>query len=160
RRHPVADRERHVLAGPRADAGRVIAGPRGGAPDMKLAPEAGKVRFYSPLGNALFPPGASGRRPPLVLFPPCGGVGADLRYWAEEALNRGFVVLVLDSLGPRNVKTLCAGPTPVNLVRGAKDALDVSAYLASLDFVDPNRIALMGFSWGAMAGLYASSKSI
>jgi dienelactone hydrolase len=129
------------------------------APDLNLKPEVKTLRFYSALENTVFRPEGDGRFPALVLLHTCGGVGEHLRYWAQEALKRGFVVLVLDSFGPRNIKSVCIGETPVNLVRGAKDALDASSYLSKLDFVDADRIALVGFSWGAMVGLYASSKS-
>jgi dienelactone hydrolase len=129
------------------------------APDLKLTPEVKKLRFFTPLENTVFRPEGDGRFPAIVLHHTCGGVGEHLRYWTQEALKRGFVVFVLDSLGPRNLKSVCVGETPVNVVRGAKDALDVASYLSTLDFVDSDRIALMGFSWGAMVGLYASSKS-
>jgi dienelactone hydrolase len=46
----------------------------------------------------------------------------------------------------------------VNFPRGVKDALQAAEHLRSFDFVDKKRIALAGYSWGAMVGVLASSK--
>lgn len=75
-----------------------------------------------------------------------------------ERIARGYVVLVLDSLGPRGADTVCYGVKGgVNFPRGVRDALQGAAHLRSLPYVDRDRIAFVGFSWGAMVGLLASS---
>jgi dienelactone hydrolase len=79
--------------------------------------------------------------------------------WTKEAVARGYVALLIDSLGPRNVETVCMGPRGgVNFTRGVKDALQAAEHLRKFDFVDKKRIALAGYSWGAMVGVLASSK--
>jgi dienelactone hydrolase len=45
----------------------------------------------------------------------------------------------------------------VNFFRGARDALQAAEHLRQLTYVDTKRIALVGFSWGAMVGLLAAS---
>jgi dienelactone hydrolase len=47
----------------------------------------------------------------------------------------------------------------VNLGRGVRDALQAAEHLHKMAFVDPQRIAHVGFSWGAMVGLLANSRS-
>jgi len=79
-------------------------------------------------------------------------------------VERGYVVLVLDSLGPRSVTTVCDTITAhdkggVSIFRGVKDAFDAKAHLAKLAFVDPKRISLVGFSWGGMVGNLAAAKA-
>src|SRR5262249_28744862 len=46
----------------------------------------------------------------------------------------------------------------VNFARGVKDALQAAEHLTKFEFVDRKRIALAGYSWGAMIGALASSK--
>jgi dienelactone hydrolase len=79
--------------------------------------------------------------------------------WAKEAVERGYVALLIDSLGPRSVDTVCMGPRGgVNFPRGVKDALQAADHLRKFDFVDKKRIALAGYSWGAMVGVLASGR--
>jgi dienelactone hydrolase len=79
--------------------------------------------------------------------------------WAKEAVAKGFVVLVLDSLGPRGVDMVCDGAKGgVNLARGTLDALQAAEHLRKFDFVDPDRVSLIGMSWGGIIGLLANSK--
>jgi len=135
------------------------------APDLRFPTTATTYRGGPNIRNAIFRPEGAGPFPALVFFHTCGGVDvARQDYWTLEALQRRYVVLVLDSLGPRGVATLCdvnptTGKNGVTLLRGAKDALDALAHLRTLPIVDPARVALAGFSWGANAGLLASSAS-
>lgn len=74
--------------------------------------------------------------------------------------RRGYVVLVLDSLGPRSVRTVCLGPQQnVNFFRGVRDALQAAEHLRRRPKVDKQRIGLIGYSWGGMVGLMAASRN-
>lgn len=113
---------------------------------------------------ALFKPEGAGPFPALVLLHQCGGLGnprwqnESMLDWAKEAVARGYVALLVDSLGPRGVDTVCYGPKGgVFFSRGVKDALQAAEHLQKFDFVDRKRIALAGFSWGAMVSVLASS---
>lgn len=113
---------------------------------------------------ALFKPEGAGPFPALVLLHQCGGLGTarwrneSMLGWAKEAVARGYVALLVDSLGPRGVDTVCYGPKGgVLFSRGVKDALQAAEHLQKFDFVDGKRIALAGYSWGAMVGVLASS---
>ena len=54
---------------------------------------------------------------------------------------------------------VCAAPKAgVNFARGTLDALRAAKHLRKFDFVDPDRVSLIGFSWGGTVGLLASSK--
>jgi dienelactone hydrolase len=77
--------------------------------------------------------------------------------WAREAVAQGYVALLVDSLGPRGVGSVCYGPKGgVHFAQGVRDALQAAAHLRNFAFVDPKRIALAGYSWGAMVGVLAS----
>jgi dienelactone hydrolase len=135
------------------------------APDLELPPKASSLSFFSTPQMALYKPDGAGPFPALVLLHQCGGLAsrnwqnASMLQWAREALARGYAVLVLDSLGSRGVDTVCYGAKGgVNLARGLRDALQAAEHLRKFDFVDKARVAMAGFSWGAMNGLLASSR--
>lgn len=136
------------------------------APDLKF-PEAAAPTFAAAPEMAIYKPSGPGPFPAVVLVHQCHGLGLASRNWknlsmltwAKEAVARGFVALVLDSLGPRGVEMVCAGPAGgVSFARGTLDALQAAQHLRKFDFVDPARVSLIGFSWGGSVGLLASSK--
>jgi dienelactone hydrolase len=114
---------------------------------------------------ALFKPEGAGPFPALVLLHQCGGLGGaawqnrSMVDWAREAVARGYVAFIIDALGPRDVRSVCLGPrNNVTFARGVRDALQAAAHLRRQPFVDKARVALAGYSWGAMVGLLASSR--
>jgi dienelactone hydrolase len=135
------------------------------AKDLEFPTKTSRLGFFSVPEMALYKPDGPGSFPALVLHHQCGGLGEGrwqnlaMLDWAKQAVARGYVALVIDSLGPRNVKTVCMGPQGgVNLARGVRDALQAAEHLRRFDFVDKSRIALAGYSWGAMGAVLASSQ--
>ena len=113
----------------------------------------------------LYKPEGTGPFPALVLHHQCGGLGntrwqnTSMLQWAKDAVARGYVALLIDTLGPRGVDTVCFGPKQnVTFGTGVKDALQAAEHLRRFDFVDKKRIGLAGYSWGAMVAVLASSK--
>lgn len=134
------------------------------ASDLEFARDARPLGRYSDVANQLFKPAGAGPFPAIVYLHTCGGIDfARNRYWTEAALQRGYAVLVVDSLGPRGVRTLCdtfaQGRGGVNTYRGLKDAVDALEHLAKLPYIDAKRVSLVGFSWGAGIGMFASSST-
>lgn len=130
------------------------------APDLKFPMEVKELNSSSPLEMAIYKPEGRGPFPALVLFHTCGGLRPEIRDWTKEVLSRGYAVFVLDSFSQRGLKTNCVPPSRINFWRGAKDAFQALDHLARFEFIDPGRVALMGFSWGAMAGLLTDSQSV
>ena len=135
------------------------------APDLQFPTEFSALSTADAPRMALYKPQGGGKFPGLVLFHQCAGLGNSRRpnrsmtEWAEKFVARGYAALLIDSLGPRGVDTVCYGPKGgVNIPRGVKDALQAADHLRKFDFVDKKRIALAGYSWGAMVGVLASSK--
>jgi dienelactone hydrolase len=137
------------------------------AKDIEFPAEPSSFSFLSSPRLALYKPDGGGPFPAIVLHHQCGGLrnasgswqNMSMLGWAKEAVARGYVVLLLDSLGPRSVDTVCMGAKGgVNFARGLKDALQAAEHLRRLGFVDKNRVAFAGYSWGAGVGLLASSK--
>jgi dienelactone hydrolase len=114
----------------------------------------------------LLKPKGAGPFPAMVLHHQCaglrtkGGPNRSMGAWAQAAVQEGFVVLLIDSLGPRDVDLVCLGVKKgVNFPRGVRDALQAADHLRALPFVDKRRVAHVGFSWGAIVALLGSSSN-
>ena len=92
--------------------------------------------------------------PAVVLFHGCHGVSPQLHRWARWLTARGYVALVVDSFGPRNVPGDCApeGPRDPPTTARLDDAFGPLRYLQAQPYVAADRIAALGFSQG---GVYA-----
>ena len=135
------------------------------AADLQFPSEANRQVSSDNPGMTVYKPDGVGPFPGLVLFHQCAGLGTARRPnrsmfdWAKQAVFHGYAVLLIDSLVPRRVDTVCLGPKGgVNLPRGVKDALQAAEHLRRFEFVDKKKVALAGYSWGAMVALLASSK--
>jgi dienelactone hydrolase len=103
-----------------------------------------------PLFGYLARPSAQGRHPAVVLLHWCSGFSEHDIHAASMLRGWGYVALALDSLGESN---LCAGGG--GAMPEAQDAYAALHYLAAQDFVDPDRVAVMGWSMGGGAVLTA-----
>jgi dienelactone hydrolase len=77
--------------------------------------------------------------------------------WRDIMLAEGYSVLLLDSFSPRGHRTICRVRNRPILPERERphDAYGALQWLQSQQFIDPRRIALMGWSNGAMAMLWA-----
>jgi dienelactone hydrolase len=132
------------------------------ATDLDFAVASTPFEASAALGNTVFvPPGPStGKRPALVLHHTCGGISEHIHRWAQAALQRGYAVLMLDTLSARGLNNDCGSPSKIPNGRWVKDQLDAVTYLAELPFVDPKAIATLGFSKGGLASTWLSSPSV
>lgn len=110
----------------------------------------------------LKPPGA-GPFPAIVALHGCGGLlnsRGQLRAreidWADRFLAAGYAVLFPDSFTARGLHEICtAGERSIFPKDRADDALAAGEWLAGQPMIDRQRLALMGWSHGAMAVLWA-----
>jgi dienelactone hydrolase len=131
------------------------------APDLVFPEGPSPLPSGAPF-MAIYKPDGAGPFPALILHHQCGGLRSNpsMLDWTTEALRRGYVVLMLDSFAQRGVDSVCMSPkNGVYYARGMRDAIQAARHLRKFDFVDKRRIAHAGFSWGAMAGLLAGSRS-
>ncbi|MFP6744729.1 MAG: prolyl oligopeptidase family serine peptidase [Alphaproteobacteria bacterium] len=85
--------------------------------------------------------------------------------WAEEChlpwgfLPRDYVLLEIDSFGPRGIVSVCDSDSwsKASPQIPSRDAHAGKDYLASLPYVDDDRIAVLGWSHGGMTTLSAVS---
>lgn len=128
--------------------------------DLTLPTEAQELSPSSPLNMAIYKPSGHGPFAALVIHHSCGGLRTEIQDWVAATVKRGYVAFVLDSNMPRGLGTNCSLPTTVPVSRGVKDAFQALNHIKSLPFVDPARVGFIGFSWGGMVGLLASSAEI
>ncbi len=86
--------------------------------------------------------------PAVVLLHGCNGINKYHEVWAERLIKWGYVVFQVDSFGPRGLSTICSDPNLLKPETRAQDAYAAKSYLSGLSFVDPNRIAMIGWSHG------------
>lgn len=128
------------------------------SPDLTFPTEAGELGAFSRLQMAVYKPSGEGPFPAVVILPSCGGLRPELLDWARRTVARGYVAFVVDPVTQRG-PPVCVPSSPSNHYRGTKDAFQALAHLKRFAFVDRERIGLLGFSWGAMVALLASSQT-
>jgi dienelactone hydrolase len=122
--------------------------------DVKFSSGADADR--TTLAGAIYRPGAREPAPAVVLLHTCAGLRPHVSAWARWLAREGYVALVVDSFGPRGADDVCRTLGNPTVHEVAWDAIGALAYLRTQPFVDADRIAVMGWSYGAMAALDAS----
>lgn len=121
---------------------------RGDAAAGKAATVNGELRIAQ----------GGGKLPVVVLVHGSSGVGPNIELWVRDLNAMGISTFVLDGFTGRGLTVV--GPNQallgrLNLILDAYRALDI---LARHPRVDPGRVAMMGFSRGGQATLFASVK--
>jgi len=102
-------------------------------------------RPYSRIAGYLYKPKGESRYPAVVLLHDVDGIHRIHIEWAKRLAAWGYVALVVDSR-----ERLDPGPTFSPMVM-AQDAYGALKHLRSLTFVDSEKVAVMGWSYGANA---------
>ena len=97
-------------------------------------------------------PNDAKQHPAVLLLHGCGGFSGFEAVAADRLAARGYVGVALDALGPKQPHGACeAGPAGSHAEAVA--ALATLRWLRTQAYVDPDRLALIGFSMGAKAVL-------
>jgi dienelactone hydrolase len=112
------------------------------------------------VGHLFLPPG-SDKVPGVVLVHGSGGIySAELDYWPKQFNAAGIAVFTLDMFGPRGVQSTAEDQSLVPFTADVADTFAALRVLATHPRIDPQRIAVMGFSRGGTATLRASVEKI
>lgn len=106
-------------------------------------------------GAHLYAPDGPGPSPAVVLSHPSGRLQPHMFQWARRLVAAGYAVLLVDHLSPRGKQANL--DHSISVTEYAQDDVAAMRHLRTLPFVDGKRIAQMGFSYGAMAGLREAS---
>ena len=101
-------------------------------------------------------PGDLERYPAVILIHGSGGVTANVDRWARELLAIGVAAFIVDCFTGRGVAETVTDQTRLGALTMIIDAYRALDQLAEHRNIDPNRIALMGFSKGGFATIYAA----
>ena len=102
--------------------------------------------------DRVFRPDGEGPFPTALLFHGCGGLRDHNAAWGRFLAEQGWAALVVDSYTGRGLawQTVCSGRALLGPER-AGDVLVSVDDARRMDFVDPQRIVLMGWSHGSYA---------
>jgi dienelactone hydrolase len=99
-----------------------------------------------------------GRLPLVVLVPGSGGINASADVWDKQFESMGISTFMMDSFAGRGIVSTVVDQSQLGRLNMILDLYRSLSVLAAHPRVDPNRIAVMGFSRGGQATLYASLK--
>jgi len=112
-----------------------------------------RIALVAPASELRTPEG-EGPFATVVMFHGCSGVWDGNRYWADEIVEAGYAAYLVDSHTPRGIDRdraiaeVCQGKLLIGQER-AGDVVAALRHVVTLPQVDPDRIAVAGWSHGA-----------
>ena len=127
---------------------QVLSGRAQAAPAVVLAAE---LRLPAPTG---------GKLPAIVMLHGSGGISGNVDEWAQKFVAMGIATLVVDSFSGRGIASTVADQDQLGRLSAVVDAYRALEFLARHPAIDPQRVAIMGFSRGAQAAVYSSMQRL
>ena len=107
--------------------------------------------------DCLAKPDGAGAFPAVVGLHGCAGMHDTTKQrLADDLVGRGYVVLLVDSYATRGIEQACKSTAFATFVRRRPDAYGALDFLGRQPFVDPRRVAAVGFSAGAWLSLFVA----
>jgi dienelactone hydrolase len=111
-------------------------------------------------GELLLPAGPA-KVPVVVLMHGSGGVYPELSsFWAKHFNDAGIGAFIVDVFGPRGVRSTVEDQGQVPFAADTADAFAALGLLATHPRIDARRVAVMGFSRGAMTAIRSAAVRI
>jgi dienelactone hydrolase len=99
-------------------------------------------------------PDGAGPFPAVIGLHGCAGMHDTTKQrLVDELVARSYVVLLVDSYATRDMDHACTSSAFVTFLKRRPDAYGALFFLARQTFVDPHRVAVVGFSAGAWVTL-------
>lgn len=136
--------ELHPVSSRTVDGDAFLRGDTGGKP-VALA------------GELRIPVGKSARYPVVVMIHGSGGVSGSMDYWVHQLNAGGIGTFVVDSFTGRGIVSTAQDQTQLHSLAMMIDAYRALDLLATHPRVDASKIAVMGFSKGAVASIFSAS---
>ena len=94
--------------------------------------------------------------PVVILTHGCGGVGDGEIGWVSFLERMGIGTLLVDSFSARGISSICSGGETVNLGSILVDVFRGAEVIDDHPYVDGNRMAILGLSFGGRAALWSA----
>jgi cephalosporin-C deacetylase-like acetyl esterase len=107
-------------------------------------------------GELRIPKPGTDRLPAVILVHGSDGVGFNSGMWVSQLNKAGFATFVTNSFRGRGITNTITDQSQLSAYTMMNDAFAALAVLVKHPRIDPNKIAVMGFSKGAVPALYAS----
>jgi dienelactone hydrolase len=109
-------------------------------------------------GELRIPKPGTDKLPAVILLHGSGGISAIQDRWVQELNSIGVATFLLDSFSGRGIVNTINDQSQLDGLAIMVDAYRALDSLAQHPRIDPNRIAVMGFSKGAVAAVYSSNE--
>ena len=109
-------------------------------------------------GELRIPRPGTDRLPAIILVHGSGGLSASQDRWAQEINSIGVATFILDTFSGRGIVSTINDQSQLHSLAMMVDAYRALAALAIHPRIDPDRIAVIGFSKGAVAAVYSSNE--
>jgi dienelactone hydrolase len=109
-------------------------------------------------GELRLPKPGTEKVPAIILVHGSGGLSASPDAWAREFNAIGVAAFILDSFAGRGIVSTVNDQSQLNSLAMMVDAYRALALLAEHPRIDRDRIAVIGFSKGAVASVYSSNR--
>jgi dienelactone hydrolase len=107
-------------------------------------------------GDLTFPKNINGKVPAIILAHGSAGVGRHINQWVTAFNEIGIATFVVDSFGPRNIKSMVSDQNQLSNSSNLMDAFKALQLLSTHPNIDKNKIGIMGFSKGGEVAFRAA----
>jgi dienelactone hydrolase len=124
--------------------------------DAFLRGEPGKPVMLA--GELRIPRPGTDKLPAVILMHTSSGISAQIDRWGQELNSIGAAVFIVDSASGRGLVNFATDRSQLSYLQLVIDAYRALGMLAQHPRIDPSRVAVMGFSMGALPAVYSSNE--